>query len=97
MIRDIFTKNRKHKYATMPTAAARNDVPEGIMTKCPECRHIVLTKDLLKDNKVCTPCNYHYKMTAHERVSLPFFCLRLAVYLPGSARILRHLCTMLVT
>ncbi len=70
MIRDIFTKNRKHKYATIPNAAARNDVPEGIMTKCPECRHIVLTKDLLNNNKVCTPCNYHYKMTAHERVAI---------------------------
>lgn len=70
MIRDIFTKNRKHKYATIPNAAAKSDVPEGIMTKCPECRHIVLTKELLKNNKVCTPCNYHYKMTAYERVSI---------------------------
>lgn len=70
MIRDIFTKKRKHKYATIPTAAARNDVPEGIMTKCPECRHIVTTKDLMKNKKVCPSCNHHFKMTAHERVSI---------------------------
>ncbi|MFX3673225.1 MAG: acetyl-CoA carboxylase, carboxyltransferase subunit beta [Paenisporosarcina sp.] len=70
MIREIFTKNRKHKYATISNATARNDVPEGIMTKCPECRHIGLTKDLKKNNKVCPSCNYHYKMTAQERVSI---------------------------
>lgn len=70
IIRDMFSKNRKKKYATIPSKASKTDVPEGIMTKCPECKHIGLTKDLINNKKVCSACNHHYKMTAHERVAI---------------------------
>ncbi|WP_075620055.1 acetyl-CoA carboxylase, carboxyltransferase subunit beta [Paenisporosarcina indica] len=70
IIRDIFSKNRKKKYATIPSKASKTDVPEGIMTKCPECKHIGLTKDLVNNKKVCIACNHHYKMTAYERVAI---------------------------
>ncbi|WP_342598599.1 acetyl-CoA carboxylase, carboxyltransferase subunit beta [Psychrobacillus sp. FSL H8-0483] len=65
-IRDIFRKNQKKKYATIPTE--KNNVPEGIMMKCPECRKNVFTKDLMKNLKVCPSCDHHMKMTAFERV-----------------------------
>lgn len=72
MIRDIFTKNRKKRTVTMPSDDAKNDVPEGLMTKCPECKTILLTKDLNKSFKVCTKCDHHFKMTAAERVESLF-------------------------
>ncbi len=71
MIRDIFTKNKK-KRATVPSVDAKNDVPEGIMTKCPQCKDVIVTKDLLKTKKVCPKCGYHFKMTAAERVDCLF-------------------------
>lgn len=71
-IRDIFSKNRKKKYATIPSNISRTDVPEGIMTKCPECKHIGLTKDVSNNKKVCPACQHHYKMTAFERVAIFF-------------------------
>lgn len=70
MIRDIFRKNQKKRYATIPTEKAKNDVPEGIMMKCPECRKNVFTKDLMKNLKVCPTCDHHMKMTAYERVEI---------------------------
>lgn len=69
-IRDIFRKNQKIKYATIPTDKAKHDVPEGIMMKCPECRKNVFTKDLMKNLKVCPTCDHHMKMTAWERVEI---------------------------
>jgi acetyl-CoA carboxylase carboxyl transferase subunit beta len=72
MIRDLFIKNRKKHTTTIPSVDAKNDVPEGIMTKCPECKHIILTKDLIKTMKVCPKCDHHYKMTAAERVACLF-------------------------
>lgn len=63
-IRDIFNANRKKKQDGQEKA-----FPEGLMTKCPECRHIQLTKELEKHHKVCTKCDHHFKMTAHERVA----------------------------
>lgn len=72
MIRELFTKNKKKNGVTIPSTDAKNDVPEGIMTKCPECKHIMLTKELIKANKVCPNCDHHYKMTAQERVESLF-------------------------
>ncbi|PSL35239.1 acetyl-CoA carboxylase carboxyl transferase subunit beta [Planomicrobium soli] len=68
MIRDIFKRNKDKKEATIPTKSAK-DMPGGLMTKCPECKHISLTKDLQADHKVCSKCDYHFKLTAHERVA----------------------------
>ena len=72
MIRDLFMKNRKKHTTTIPSVDAKNDVPEGIMTKCPECKNIILTKDLIKLMKVCPKCDHHLKMTAAERVACLF-------------------------
>ena len=72
MIRDIFRRNRKEKEMTIPSNNAKNDVPEGIMTKCPECKHIMLTKDLINLSKVCPKCDHHLRMTAIERVEVLF-------------------------
>ncbi|ANU11396.1 acetyl-coenzyme A carboxylase carboxyl transferase subunit beta [Planococcus antarcticus DSM 14505] len=67
IIRDIFKRNKDGKEATIPSKSAK-DVPEGLMTKCPNCKEITLTKDLEKNNKVCPKCDHHFKMTAHERI-----------------------------
>lgn len=72
MIRDIFTKNKKKRATTIPSSDAKNDVPEGLMTKCPDCKHISLTKDLMKSLKVCPNCDHHFKMTAKERAESLF-------------------------
>ncbi|MBM7653135.1 acetyl-CoA carboxylase, carboxyltransferase subunit beta [Neobacillus cucumis] len=69
-LKDLFTKNqpKKKKYATIPKETVKNDVPEGIMTKCPSCKKIMYTKELLKNSKVCLSCGFHFQMTAQERI-----------------------------
>jgi len=69
LLKDFFTKPKKKKYATIPSEAAKHDVPEGLMTKCPNCRKILYSKDLEKNLKVCLHCGYHLKMNAYERVN----------------------------
>lgn len=66
MLKDLFTK--KKKYATIPSEQSKQEVPEGIMTKCPSCKKIMYTKELNKNLRVCMNCDYHYPMTAFERV-----------------------------
>jgi acetyl-CoA carboxylase carboxyl transferase subunit beta len=70
LLKDLFTKNtqKKKKYATIPSEAAKNDVPEGIMTKCPSCKTIMYTKELRKNLKVCLHCGYHHAMNSKERI-----------------------------
>lgn len=64
----VFTKSKKKKYATIPSEMAKQDVPEGIMTKCPNCKKIMYTKELVKNLKVCFHCQYHHSMNSKERL-----------------------------
>jgi acetyl-CoA carboxylase carboxyl transferase subunit beta len=66
LLKDLFTK--KKKYATIPSEQSKQDVPEGIMSKCPKCKKIMYTKELVKNLRVCMNCNYHYPMNAFERI-----------------------------
>lgn len=69
LVKNIFPKAKKKKYATIPSKAAKRDVPEGIMTKCPHCKKIMYSKELMKNLKVCLHCDYHYPMNAKERLA----------------------------
>jgi acetyl-CoA carboxylase carboxyl transferase subunit beta len=42
----------------------------NIAAKCPKCKEILVGRDLEKNLKVCPRCNYHFKITAHERIKL---------------------------
>ncbi|WP_078555470.1 acetyl-CoA carboxylase, carboxyltransferase subunit beta [Bacillus alkalicellulosilyticus] len=66
MLKDFFSK--KKKYATIPSERAKQEVPEGLMTKCPSCRTIMYTKELKKNKMVCVSCDFHHRMTAYERL-----------------------------
>ncbi|MCM3380506.1 acetyl-CoA carboxylase, carboxyltransferase subunit beta [Shouchella clausii] len=66
MLKDMFSK--KKRYATIPSERAKQEVPEGIMTKCPSCRTIMYTKDLKKNLSVCRTCGHHHRMSARERI-----------------------------
>ena len=72
MLKDLFTKPKKKKYATIPSERDKQDVPEGIMTKCPGCKKIMYSKELAKNNKVCLHCGYHHQMSAYERINSLF-------------------------
>ena len=72
MIRDMFKRNRKQNESPIPSGPIKNDVPEGIMTKCPECKKNTLTKELIHAFKVCPNCDHHFRMTAKERIDILF-------------------------
>lgn len=55
-------KNPKHK----------KNVPAGLWTKCPNCTQIIFNKDLEKNLKVCPQCDYHFLLTARERIEQLF-------------------------
>lgn len=69
MLRDLFSKTKKRKYARIPSETQKQDFPEGIMTKCPSCKKIIVTKELQKNLKVCLNCGYHHPMGCYERVA----------------------------
>ncbi len=46
----------------------RREIPEGLWTKCAECGEIIYNKTLEEDYKVCPKCDYHFTLSAPERV-----------------------------
>ncbi|NEU29883.1 acetyl-CoA carboxylase carboxyltransferase subunit beta [bacterium LRH843] len=70
MLKDFLKK--KKRYATIPSERAKQEVPEGLMTKCPSCRTIMYTKELKKNLLVCDACGHHFRMTAYERMDSLF-------------------------
>ncbi len=45
-------------------------IPKDIVVKCPVCKEILYKRDYKRNLKVCPKCNYHFKLTAHERIDL---------------------------
>lgn len=45
-------------------------VPEGLWIKCNNCGEIVYSKEIDRNLKVCPKCDYHFRITAKERIDL---------------------------
>lgn len=45
-------------------------IPEGSWVKCENCKEIIYKKEIDKNLKVCPKCNYHFRISAKERIKL---------------------------
>jgi len=60
---------RKPKY-TIVKIAKKRDIPGDLWTRCGECGELIYNKKLEENLKVCHKCNFHFSLSAHERVKL---------------------------
>jgi len=65
------------KEAADPPTTTSSDMPVkpglpsgNLVVKCIKCKEILIAREWEKNLKVCTRCNYHFKLTAHERIEL---------------------------
>lgn len=45
-------------------------MPEGLWTKCKNCEEIIYSKEIERNLNVCPKCNYHFRISARERIAL---------------------------
>jgi acetyl-CoA carboxylase carboxyl transferase subunit beta len=64
------TKDRKPIAPPKEKAASR--VPEGLMVKCPDCAHIIYSKELADNFSVCPKCAHHFRLGAFDRLRMLF-------------------------
>jgi acetyl-CoA carboxylase carboxyl transferase subunit beta len=62
-----FRKDRTSKRAV---GDRKLDMPEGLWTKCNHCREIVYRKEILRNASVCPKCDYHFRISARQRLTL---------------------------
>jgi len=62
-----FKKERPESVA--PEAPAKKvKIPEGLWVKCDNCKEIIYRKEVDKNFKVCPKCDYHFRISASERL-----------------------------
>jgi acetyl-CoA carboxylase carboxyl transferase subunit beta len=54
---------------TAPEAPPKKvKIPEGLWVKCDNCKEIIYRKEVDKNFKVCPKCDYHFRISASERL-----------------------------
>jgi acetyl-CoA carboxylase carboxyl transferase subunit beta len=48
----------------------REDMPEGLWLKCPDCGALLHTLELKQNQQVCVHCNHHFLIDSRERIDL---------------------------
>lgn len=61
---------RGSKNARKIARKGADSLPDGLWTKCPKCNEILFNKELEKNLRVCSKCNYHYRLGAQERIDI---------------------------
>ncbi len=65
-----FKKNKQPKAPI--TGEDRTVIPEGLWVKCDSCKEIIYRKEVLARANVCPKCNYHFRISARERLTALF-------------------------
>ncbi len=59
----------KPKY-TVVRVSRKKSMPEGLWTKCEDCGEIIYNKALEENFRVCPKCQYHFVLSAQQRIKL---------------------------
>jgi acetyl-CoA carboxylase carboxyl transferase subunit beta len=62
-------KKSKAPIAT-PVDVKKVQMPEGLWTKCKNCEEIIYTREIERNLNVCPKCDYHFRISARERIAL---------------------------
>ncbi|QNO15669.1 acetyl-CoA carboxylase carboxyltransferase subunit beta [Alkalicella caledoniensis] len=64
---------KKTKYISLDRTkhgGQANDVPKGIVKKCPQCQQVLFQRDLKNNLNICNKCDHHMTLSAKERVEV---------------------------
>ena len=48
------------------------EIADNLWTKCPECGQMLFTKELEKNNYICTSCDHHLRLPINKRFEMLF-------------------------
>jgi acetyl-CoA carboxylase carboxyl transferase subunit beta len=61
---------KRSKAPIAPVESKKVQMPEGLWTKCKNCEEIIYSKEIERNLNVCPKCNYHFRISARERIAL---------------------------
>ncbi len=61
---------KKLKAPILQVESKKVQMPEGLWTKCKNCEEIIYSKEIERNLNVCPKCDYHFRISARERIAL---------------------------
>lgn len=61
---------KKSKAPIAPVESKKVQMPVGLWTKCKNCEEIIYSKEIERNLNVCPKCDYHFRISARERIDL---------------------------
>lgn len=61
---------KKSKAPIAPVESKKVQMPAGLWTKCKNCEEIIYSKEIERNLNVCPKCDYHFRISARERIDL---------------------------
>jgi len=59
---------KKEKTPKLRAGDRKITIPEGLWVKCDNCKEIIYKKEVARNANVCPKCNYHFRISAVERL-----------------------------
>jgi acetyl-CoA carboxylase carboxyl transferase subunit beta len=59
---------KKEKTPKLKAGDRKITIPEGRWVKCDNCKEIIYKKEVARNANVCPKCNYHFRISARERL-----------------------------
>ncbi|MBI5701200.1 acetyl-CoA carboxylase carboxyltransferase subunit beta [Candidatus Saganbacteria bacterium] len=69
-IHEWFKQKKKARQKEPAAPAERLNIPENLWVKCYSCNTAIFSKELKENLKVCPKCNYHFRLSANERIEM---------------------------
>jgi acetyl-CoA carboxylase carboxyl transferase subunit beta len=63
-----FKRSKKPK--PVDEGRRRSSVPEGLWVKCEGCKEIIYSKELLRNQRICPKCGFHFRISVPDRIEL---------------------------
>lgn len=69
-MRGFFHRQSKFQPADPEENGNDQAIPDDLWVKCPACRELLYSKELIDNLRVCPKCNHHFRLRARERIAM---------------------------
>lgn len=70
MIKKSLFKKPKNILEGKPAEAGTLSIPDNICCKCPTCKKLLFTGELMENLNVCHSCGHHFSLNARSRINI---------------------------
>lgn len=63
---------KRIKKGILTSTKDKKDAPEGLWSKCPNCKYTCTVSELLENNYVCPKCDFHHRIGSEEYFHILF-------------------------